>query len=343
MFCKLEEVEKELEEYKRSDYVFRNSGSYLIVYERIKGVTKTNEGREVVDHNYALYRANKLRIVKIVNLHDLSENPSEIIVDTDDSTGILKLSVGLVRELEEFDADIDIVRKDYSGFYYYKSVAAAYYASMYDTYDADGYLIEYDDDGCKVGEGYYLENGDADGKFITYYENGNIKKITNYLNGDAHGDKIKYYESGSIKSQSYYLQDKKHGKFTGYHLNGSKKYEGDYEDGMRQGTWTFYNPDGSIKSEVNYVNDQKEGKFVVFDKNGDKLMEGSFVNNVKHGKWTYYNGYEIISRGNYVNDVVEGHWTVNYKNGRSLYDKSNYKIDIDNEFESDNESESNDE
>ena len=58
-------------------------------------------------------------------------------------------------------------------------------------------------------------NGRLDGKYEEYYNNGNIKLISNYkyIYGNKeykykHGDIIEYYKSGQINNKGYYIENK---------------------------------------------------------------------------------------------------------------------------------------
>jgi len=50
------------------------------------------------------------------------------------------------------------------------------------------------------------------GKYVTRYDNGNIKTITHYKNGIKNGEEISYYKNGSIKTKNNYKNDELDGE-----------------------------------------------------------------------------------------------------------------------------------
>ena len=70
---------------------------------------------------------------------------------------------------------------------------------------------------------------ELDGKFISWYGNGQILKEENYKDG------------------------KKDGKFTLSHDNGQIKLEENYKDGKKDGKWTWWNKNGQKVRQENFT------------------------------------------------------------------------------------------
>ena len=83
----------------------------------------------------------------------------------------------------------------------------------------------------KVSEGkdrlYYL-NGKQDGKWISFYKNGNIKSIVNWKDGKLNGKYIIYV----------------------YNSNGTYRTKGAYSMGKPIGEWEYYDKDGKLTNKV---------------------------------------------------------------------------------------------
>nr|WP_315225104.1 hypothetical protein [uncultured Flavobacterium sp.] len=62
----------------------------------------------------------------------------------------------------------------------------------------EGKYTQYDKEGKKIAEGNYINNH-LKGKFITYFENANIKAIHYVLKGKLNAESIEYYSNGKIK------------------------------------------------------------------------------------------------------------------------------------------------
>ena len=69
----------------------------------------------------------------------------------------------------------------------------------------EGKFISYYKNGNKEKEHDYY-NSQVNGKFILYFENGQVKAILEYANGVEHGEQYLYYKTGKLKR--YYLYDK---------------------------------------------------------------------------------------------------------------------------------------
>ena len=70
-----------------------------------------------------------------------------------------------------------------------------------------------------------FKNGDKDGKWIEYYENGQISVKGNYKDGNLNGKWIEYYEDGQIDRQENYKFGRRFGKWIQYRRNGDIERE----------------------------------------------------------------------------------------------------------------------
>jgi len=88
-----------------STYVFKSCGNYLVVLEKLPD-TITNESRsDISDHMHAKYRANKLRVILIVNKFD----PSDIINEIQNTYyKHNKITYEKDKIVEVYDYDLDL-------------------------------------------------------------------------------------------------------------------------------------------------------------------------------------------------------------------------------------------
>lgn len=93
--------------------------------------------------------------------------------------------------------------------------------------------------------------GDAEKMDYTeYYENGAVKIIGNYDDdGERNGLWISYYDNGIKWSESYYLHGLKSGHSITFFPNGKVRYVGEYQEDKMIGTWTFYDEEGNLVKE----------------------------------------------------------------------------------------------
>jgi antitoxin component YwqK of YwqJK toxin-antitoxin module len=186
----------------------------------------------------------------------------------------------------------------------------------------------------------YNSNGKREGKWVWYYENGNIKRIENHLNGDFHGESlsyfedgnikwirnllhnedqgesIEYYENGNIKKIDNYKNNELEGKSVWYYENGERKMIENYSNGLRNGELIMYYESGNIESKFNYVDGKLQGNGEFYFENGK--IEGYiyFLNNKYEGDYRrYYENGEIEKTGTYKNDLKNGIFKFYNKNG----------------------------
>ena len=160
----------------------------------------------------------------------------------------------------------------------------------------------------------YIDNK-KEGKFTTWYENGQIKSEENYKDGKKEGKSTTWYQSGEILRENNYKNGKKEGKFTNWYENAQKKSEENYLDDKREGKSTWWHEDGLIKSDTNYKNNYKEGKETTWYESGQIKSE---INYIKGGgkETTWYESGQIKSERNYKNNKREGKETSWYENGQ---------------------------
>lgn len=115
-----------------------------------------------------------------------------------------------------------------------------------------------------------------DGKWLTWYENGNARSEEYYSNGTMIGNWKMLFDNGQTefeinfttgKAVYFFKNGAKHsegsikngmvtvGNWTGYYENGNKNYEGSYnEQGQKNGTWKWYDNKGNLTTEQTYTN-----------------------------------------------------------------------------------------
>jgi len=115
----------------------------------------------------------------------------------------------------------------------------------------------------------YYRNGELDGPYESWHNNG-IKYIEGqYSNGLKTGEWVYYYDSGSKSSEGSYSEGKETGEWKYYHNNGKVKSQGNYSDGKKTGPWEFYYESGNIESKGNFTNGAKKGTWTYYYENGE--------------------------------------------------------------------------
>ncbi len=83
-------------------------------------------------------------------------------------------------------------------------------------------------EGEKIRHEGAIKNGTRDGKWLSYYRNGEIWSEKTYKDGLENGPSITYFDNGQIR------------------------FKGQYELGEEVGEWKFYNEKGDLLKTVNY-------------------------------------------------------------------------------------------
>ncbi len=69
---------------------------------------------------------------------------------------------------------------------------------------------------------------------------------------ERNGKWTSWFENGNKNSQGTYVDGKEHGKYTVWYPNGQIHYIGKYHHGQKSGKWKFYNEEGKLTKEVVY-------------------------------------------------------------------------------------------
>ena len=71
------------------------------------------------------------------------------------------------------------------------------------------------------------------GKWLWWYENGQLKWEDNYKNGKEHGKWLYWYENGQLEWEENWKDGKPHGKCLGWFESGQLEYEHNYKNGKK--------------------------------------------------------------------------------------------------------------
>ena len=107
-----------------------------------------------------------------------------------------------------------------------------------------------------VGVGLWkgsINNGKRDGKWTTWYENGQKRSKANWDNG------------------------KRDGKWTTWYDNGEKLAQKKFKNGKKVGRWREWYDDGQIKVVDFYKDGKLDGNSSKWDKNGQKTFEATYT------------------------------------------------------------------
>jgi hypothetical protein len=95
---------------------------------------------------------------------------------------------------------------------------------------------------------------DFNGKWVTYFVNGQKATEIDYKDGEYHGTYTSFYPNGNKTYEQHYVNGVVQGTDQGWHENGKQSYTGQYVNDRQDGLWVWWNPDGTKQKEVLYKN-----------------------------------------------------------------------------------------
>jgi hypothetical protein len=94
----------------------------------------------------------------------------------------------------------------------------------------------------------------------TWYPGRKIQMTGEYKAKKRDGKWIYYYENGNVWSEGFFRNGKSDGKRTTHYDNGKIFYEGYYEEDRRVGIWKFYDEKGAFIKSVDYSKEPEKGE-----------------------------------------------------------------------------------
>jgi|TARA_B100001964_G_scaffold226570_1_gene275606 antitoxin component YwqK of YwqJK toxin-antitoxin module len=128
-------------------------------------------------------------------------------------------------------------------------------------------VVVYHDNGQVKSEGMKLNNGDKVGKWVYFYENGDVLKEEEYKNGKLNGLFRQFFPNGNISVGGSYKDGLKTGPWLYNKENGERHiFEFEYKEGKLDGYMSTYNEMGETELMVSYSNGEITNK-VLFQNN----------------------------------------------------------------------------
>ena len=221
---------------------------------------------------------------------------------------------------------------------------------------------EFDDRGHVISlfeyfNGYLIENikinrldsqGRKQGRWIAFFENGEVFTDISYMNDKMHGYYREYNSSGILVKEMRYLNGEpvtrdmedelkvKADVRTQYNSNGSLKFTGAFLNNNPVGVHKEYDENGNLAMAKEYdefgtllaqglfdAQGNRTGKWTFFYDDGSISGKGSYQNNQKTGTWEFfYRDGKPEQKGDFVNDKPEGYWVLYYISGAVLREEN---------------------
>ena len=117
-------------------------------------------------------------------------------------------------------------------------------------------------------------------KVIVYYDNGQVKSQGMKIkNGNKIGKWIYFYENGDVLKEEKYKNGKLNGLYRKFYSNGNIVMGGSYKDGLKIGSWTYFRENGDIQIfEYEYKEGKLDGNMLTYYENGKTKLLVSYSN-----------------------------------------------------------------
>jgi len=117
-----------------------------------------------------------------------------------------------------------------------------------------------------------------DGSIITRYLNDLIKSESYYKDGKLNGKWTSWFENGQKQLEVNYKDGKLNGKWSSWFESGQIKSERNYKDSKRDGKSTSWNKNSQIKSEKIYKDDELVEELVI--ENHLENLKLAYISNI---------------------------------------------------------------
>lgn len=134
-------------------------------------------------------------------------------------------------------------------------------------------------------EGVYVNNN-MQGEIKTYYEDGKLYGIRQYVRGFRVGKHAYVYPNGKPELEINFVNDTLHGWYKSYYSNGNPQEVFSYNKGKQDGSYKYYYENGQLWTEKEYKNGLLWNVKGSFDKQGNPKDKGTLVDG--NGTVFYY-------------------------------------------------------
>lgn len=110
------------------------------------------------------------------------------------------------------------------------------------------------------------------------YSNGQLKAKGKATPSDfgfgnkKYGEWEFYYENGNLKELSNWEDNSRVGSFISYFENGKVEAKGNYNNGTRNGHWEFFYNNGQPRLKCSFTNGEESGNWLEFFDNGNEKL-----------------------------------------------------------------------
>lgn len=189
----------------------------------------------------------------------------------------------------------------------------------------NGRYISYFVNGNVESRGQF-RNNETVGVWEFFYETGNLKMRGLLKQNSSYGTWEYFYESGKKSMEGSINGKEREGLWKMYYESGALREEGEFDKNKHTGRWVYYFEDGSKRGEIEYEDDF--GRYTEYGVDGKVIAEGPKSGSTQVGYWRFYGAEGTLqAEGEFLHGKKSGVWKSYYPNGK-LLSTGNYKDGI---------------
>jgi antitoxin component YwqK of YwqJK toxin-antitoxin module len=128
------------------------------------------------------------------------------------------------------------------------------------------------------------KDGELNGFYEEYHENGVISTRCNFIKNKREGLSETYFDNGNISSRCHCIENQIDGLYESFYENGNKDSIMNYKKGVLNGVTEYYFENGELMVKCNYSINKKEGIEERFNEKGKIVSITTFKNGVEVSK-----------------------------------------------------------
>lgn len=200
---------------------------------------------------------------------------------------------------------------------------------------------------------YYYNKGELNGPSKILYPDGTISEESFYINGELYSKNISYWQNGNIRIITEYEEDttvkmttftadgkkeneidytNKNGKIVTLFNNGNEVHEYSMTNGILDGKYTVKNKAGKMITDCTYTNGSRNGKYLKYGPTGALYNERNYYAGKPDGLHKYYDlAGNVRMNDNFVLGDNTGQFTRFYHNKAKFVEYTEFDDKIEGE------------
>lgn len=184
-----------------------------------------------------------------------------------------------------------------------------FFAGLHSTILAqERYFTHYDEEGLKIKEAYFLENGLPHGTYEFFDESGELIQLGQLVQGKKEG-KFVHFNPGSRDTLRllHYHNNLREGDAFSWHISGELAQTAMYRNDQLIGDVTTYYAEGTVRNIIQFKNDLPNGSYKDFHLSGKLAESATYENGIHVGERLKFDpAGNLIQKSLYWKGVLEG-------------------------------------